>query len=169
MAKKLRTFTDPSEVEGLEPGGELGGRELLDSRPMAVPIKPVRDGLGPLDKMYAEIRAREAARLDSAYEETEEEREDFEIPEELDEFLSKYEEQPIELLLGSAFKDQRVQAAIKAALEGTYGPREMIGLAEFKSERDAKRPEAPNAAGDPSAGNVASGSPAAPPAGGAKP
>lgn len=147
MARKMLTLTDPSEIEGLEPGGELNGRELLDSKPVAVPVKPVRDTLGPLDKMYAEIRAREKLAADAAYQESLEESYDLDIPDEVDEFLSRYEEQPLEELLGAALQDKRVQEALKAALEGKYGPREAALLQEVGVERGNLPRQASDGAG----------------------
>jgi len=162
--RKLRTLTDPSDVEGLEPGGELDGREVVDSRPMAIPVKPVRDQLGPLDKMYADIRAREQLARDAAYQESDDEAYDLDVPEELDEFLSRYEEHPLDELLGSAMLDKDVQTAIRAALEGRYGEREALGLKEYQKRRGIPDPEPPQAAAGPSPGDEAGDPPSPPPA-----
>lgn len=168
MARKFRTLTDPSEVEGLEPGGELDGREVLDSKPVAVPVKPVRDTLGPLDRMYAEIRAREKLAADAAYQESDEEAYDLDIPDEVDEFLSKYEEHPLEELLGAALQDKRVQEALKSALEGKYGPREAALLQELGVEKGYLPRQASDGAGasappQPVADPPQRGEPPAPP------
>lgn len=135
MTRRFRTIADPSDVEGLEPGGELDGREVLDSRPTAQPVKPKRDQLGPLDQMYANIRAREQLARDQAHEETPDEQFDLDIPDEVDEFLSRYEEHPLDELLGAALHDKRVQEALRAALVGKYGEREALGLKEYGIER----------------------------------
>lgn len=149
MARKFRTIADPSDVEGLEPGGEIDGREVLDSRPITMPVKPKRDQLGPLDQMYANIRAREQLARDQAHEETPDEQFDLDIPDEVDEFLSRYEELPLDELLGSALHDKRVQEALKAALEGKYGEREALGLKELGIERGHLSRQAPTPASLP--------------------
>lgn len=133
--RKFRTLTDPGEVEGIEPGGELNGRELLDSKPISAVVKAPREQLGPLDQMYAEIRARQQLALDQAHEESADEQFDFDLPDEVDEFLSRYEEHPVDELLGVALADPRVQEALRASLEGKYGPRHALALEEYGKER----------------------------------
>lgn len=149
--RKLRTLTDPAEIEQLlkdvhwDGPFDYKGREVNSSEPIAVPVKAARFAPGPLDKMYAEIRARERLQMEQDYRETDEEAEDFEVPEELEEFISRYEEQDAPALLGEALKDTRVQDALKAAIEGRYGEREASALAEMANERKKSSTIAPTA------------------------
>lgn len=167
MTRKLRTLTDPGEIEGHPGKGQWKGRELLDPKPVAVPVRPIREQLGPLDQMYANIRAREKLAADAAYTEDDDEAFDFDVPEELDQFLSAYEDNPLEELLGTAFRDPAVQGAIKAALMNEYGEphqKALQKLAEARQQAPRQASTPASLPGDKAAADPPKGGEPTPPA-----
>lgn len=153
--KNFRTRTTPGEAAELadrRANGELvpeqDGREIPDPRPVSVPVKVRVQGPTPLEAMYAEIRMRERLAREAAHQETPAEALDFDVPDELEELISDYEEivMPEVSVLGEALKDPRVYKAIESALRGRYGPVEAAGLQEMAKER-SKPPETASAPG----------------------
>lgn len=157
---------------GQVPGYEdYNHREILDPRPMAPPVRRPHMAPSPLDQMYMNIRAQIAGREDHLHEETPEEAADFEVPEEVEELLSQWEERWLpgeDHPLGEALKDPAVQNAIKAALEGRYGLKEAAPLRSMAAKRSASSaaPPAPSLApapGGPGPGSTGEGPPPANP------
>lgn len=148
--------------DGLVPGYEdKDHREVLDPRPMAPPIRRPHMAPSPLDQMYANIRAQIAGREDHLHEESPEEAADFEVPEEVEELLSQWEERWLpgeDHPLGEALKDPAVQKAIQAALEGRYGPAEQAGLAELAKARQSAQAPSTAAPSKPGADPLPGGS-----------
>lgn len=150
---KRRTLSNQAEAksnldavlkDGVVPGYEdKNHREVLDPRPMAPPVRRPHMAPSPLDQMYANIRAQIAGREDHLHEETPQEAADFEVPEEVEELLSQWEERWLpgeDHPLGEALKDPAVQRAIQSALEGRYGPAEQAPLMEMARKRQEQPP-----------------------------
>lgn len=125
-------------------GFEENGRQFLDPRPMAARPR-VREQPSPLEAMYNEIRTKEAIARQAHESDTPQEAADFDIPDELEDLLSGYEEmlEPDLSVFGEAIKDPRVYDAVQAVLEDRYGPLEAGKLAEMAKEREDRSTPSP--------------------------